>query len=108
METEHELSDGEDDSLFSGYGEFVLLLDADPVALREAIRDASQDQKRRIIGVLEDQLNETPIKGNKELFEHHLYLWMFTIRQLDEGPADQSDVDNFRLNYTEWEYNQFY
>jgi len=88
--------------LFSEYGELVLLLDADPEILREAIKDCSQEQKRRIIQVIEDQLNDTHIDGNEALFKRHLYVWMYTIRQLD------SDDELFMLDFVEWEYDQFY
>jgi len=92
----------EETRLFSEYGEFVLLLDADPGILREAIRDCSQEKKRRIIQVIEDQINDTPIEGNEALFKRHLYVWMFTIRQLD------TEEQHFDLNYVDWEYDQFY
>lgn len=108
MSDESKLVEDDSSPLFSEYGQLVLLLDAQPSTLREAIKDASQEQKRRIIGVLEDQLNDTPIKGNEKLFKRYLYLWMFTIRQLDEGSVDNNDVENFKLDFVEWEYNQFY
>lgn len=88
--------------LFSEYGELVLLLDADPQVLHEAIKDCSPEQQRQIIQVIEDQLNDTYIEGNKELFERHLYVWMYTIRQLD------SEDEHFNLSFVEWEYSQFH
>lgn len=97
---DHSIDD--DSRLFTEYGELVLLLDADPEILREAIKDGSQEKKRRIIQVIEDQINDTPIEGNEELFKRHLYVWMFTIRQLD------TETQHFDLNYVDWEYDQFY
>jgi len=88
--------------LFSEYGELVLLLDADPQVLHEAIKDCNQHQLLKIIQVIEDQLNDTPIEGNKELFMRHLYVWMYAIRQKDD------EDEHFMLDFEEWEYDQFY
>lgn len=101
-------AEDEEDRLFSEYGEFVLLLDAEPSVLHEAIKDCTNEQLHTIINCLEDQLNETPIVGNEELFKRHLYIWMYCIRQLDDGEANIADDNTFKLNFEEWEYQQFY
>jgi len=95
-------TEDEENRLFSEYGELVLLLDADPQVLHEVMKDCNQQQLRKIIQVIEDQLNDTHIEGNKELFMRHLYVWMYAIRQLD------SEEEHFMLDFVEWEYDQFY
>jgi hypothetical protein len=94
--------------LFTNYGETALLLDAHKEALREPIKDASSDQQRKIIQYIEDQINNTHMKGNDELMQRFLYLWLFTIRQLDEGDVPDKEADTFELDFVEWEYQQFY
>lgn len=94
--------------LFTNYGETALLLDASKEALHEPIKDADQSQKRKIIQYIEDQINNTPLKGNEALMQRFLYLWMFTIRQLDNGGINDEDVKSFKLDFVDWEYQQFY
>jgi len=101
-------AEDEEDRLFSEYGELVLLLDADPQVLHEPIKDASPEQKKRIIGVLEDQINDTYLEGNEKLVKRFMYLWMFTIRQLDEDVGVDEQTDGFALGFEDWEHDQFY
>ena len=88
--------------ILSEYGQFVALLDADVGVLREALRDCNEDQLRTVINCLQDQINDTPIEGNEELFKHHLYLLMFAIRQLEGRYEHGKESDNFQLNFLEW------
>lgn len=108
MSNESKIIEDDSSPVLTEYGQFTLLLDAKPSVLKEAIKDASVKQKRRIISTMEDQLNYMPIQGNEELFKRHLYVWMFTIRQLDDGPANDKEVDNFQLDFTRWERDQFH
>jgi len=104
---DHKVSGEQGDSLFTEYGQFALLLEADISALREPIKDCSPEQKREIISVLEDQINDTYMQGNEELLKKFLYLWMYTIRKLDNDANIDERVDGFSLNFSEWEHDQF-
>ena len=100
--------DGQEEHILDPYGEMVLLLDADPQTLREPIKTQDNESIRRIINILEDQINNTPLEGNEDLINRHLQVWFFCIRQLEDEPAHKDDYENFKLDFTEWEYQQFY
>lgn len=93
--------------LFSDYGQLVLLLDADTDVLREVIIDTSPEQKRDIIDVLEDQINDAYIEGNEDMLKRFLLLWLFTIRMLDADAGVDERTNGFSLNFSEWEHRQF-
>ena len=87
--------DGQEEHILDPYGEMVLLLDADPQTLREPIRTQDNESIRRVINILEDQINNTPLEGNEDLINRHLQVWFFCIRQLeDEHEPAEWTVEN--------------
>lgn len=108
MQEADEIGNEDNGNILTPYGEFVLLLDADPSTLREPLNDCQPEQLRRIIDCMEDQINETPLEGNEKLIQRHLLVWMMCIRQLDSGEAGMANEDSFSLNFREWEAEQFH
>lgn len=106
--TEKDDDGDEVERMFTDYGELVLLIDASKEALHEPIKDASTQQKRKIIKTLEGRINDTPLQGNEEMMQRFLYLWLFTARELDEGEVTDDEVETFNLNFEEWELQQFH
>lgn len=72
--------------LFSDYGEFVLLLEADPLTLMEAMNDSSPEQLLKVISTIEDRLNDgfihedgfsQNVRSDEESFKRLVFLREF-------------------------------
>ena len=94
------------DKLFSDYGELYLLLETEPEVLHEAIGDCSGPQLNKILGLMEDQINDINMSGPSKipLVQHHLTVWFIALRALDRqtGSSDREvrsklDSNNLEL-----------
>jgi len=73
----------DESNLFSGYGQYVMLLDAHEPPIMEALIDCSPEQLLKVIDVCEDRLNddfmpeddaEQSIRQDREQFKHYLFI----------------------------------
>lgn len=96
--------------LLGEYGEFYLLMEAEPEVLHEAITTScNKNQLEQIMKAMEDQINQMELTGPSDipLFQQYLAVWLIALRARDKQiSSDDQDLAT-ELNFAELRIEEY-